>query len=243
MQELTKKAVTKLLNETRHALVVEDFEAIEELDAIAKEFAGISAGERRLLNSPYDLHGILFYPITIAKSLWLEERCSEWELDDNQAMQILVWTLTLPLSSDPLEEYGDKKKALKAAKKLFLRLHFYADELAAIIERCTQKNEQTEKRGEEGGKSVSDGYGGIIACLVKEYGSTPEKWMYETSVELIAELMDRFSQRVNAEEAASRGHSASKGKAVAPTPTPRLRALGRFRKRLNELKEEWSDGE
>ena len=77
----------------------------------------------------------------------------------------------------------------------------------------------------------------MIASLIREYGSTPEKWLYETSVEMIAELMDRFAKRVMAEESAS----ASRGrKAVAPRWSSKMQGLKDFRDKVNFIREQWS---
>ena len=68
MQQMTKEAIKKLVAETSHALHVDDFDLISELDAIAVGLSGVSKSEQRLLNAPFDLCGIKFYPITVAKA-------------------------------------------------------------------------------------------------------------------------------------------------------------------------------
>ena len=80
MQKLTEKKVKELLRDTDHVLCIEDFPDVEALDRLAQKVCGTTRSEARLLSEPFELCGILFYPLTIAKSMWFSEKCLEWEL-------------------------------------------------------------------------------------------------------------------------------------------------------------------
>jgi hypothetical protein len=236
MQELTKQAITKLLKDTSRALRVADYEDIESLDKLADKVAQQTPEERRLLKSPFELCGIKFYPLTLAKSFWYAEKCEEWQIQGIFQDAMLFWLLTLPLTDDALDQYSDQIDAEKAAKKLSRRLHCEQDEMTAVFKKCVGAKD-------ENGKAASDdatNYGGLIACLLREYGGTPEQWLYETPVERIGSLIEQFAARINAENEASANASSHKGKAVAPKATARLQALKSFREKVNEIRQKWS---
>lgn len=236
MQELTKQAIKKLQSETNRVLVVADFDDIEALDKLAEKVAQQTPEERRLLKSPFELCGIKFYPLTLAKSFWYAEKCEEWQVYGILQDAFLFWILTLPLTSEALDQYSTREQADKAVKKMSRRLHCTQEEMTAVFKKCVAAKD-------ENGKAKSDdaaNYGGLIACLLREYGGTPEQWLYETSVEGIGAMIDHFVARINAENEASASASSHKGKAVAPKATARLEALKNFREKCNEITQKWS---
>jgi hypothetical protein len=273
MQTLTKNTIKKLLKKTRHVVDVEDFDLIEELEQLALKVSGVSIRERRLLNSPFELCGIKFYPLTVAKSLWFTEKVEEWEIEGAQQEALLFWLLTLPLTEEALDI--TKKQSDKGAKKLSRGLHCSPVEMGEVYQKCVGVREPDNDKASRINSAVelviesliarddnsimplidklvsiaksnkiSDDteadYGGTIACLVKEYGGTPDQWLYETPVEKMASLFDQYEKRVTAEENASRSKSASGGKAVAPKVNQSMRSLGDFNAKAKEIEQKWS---
>ena len=236
MQQMTKQAIKKLQQETGHVLTVEDCDLIEELDAIADGFAGLSKSEQRLLSQPFELCGIKFYPLTVAKSLWYVEKCEEWEVTGTHQDALLFWLLSLPNTDEAIDTYSCQKDADKAIKRLSRRLHCTQEEMAAVYEKCLGLNSKSEAN-----EDVKDtDYGGMIAVLLREYGGTPNRWLYETPVQMISTLFNAYAKKVEAENGAVKKSAASKGKAIAPQPSKKLAALSQFRAKVNEIKELWS---
>jgi hypothetical protein len=93
--------------------------------------------------------------------------------------------------------------------------------------------------GKKGDGSPAD-YGGTIACLIKEYGGTPDQWLYETPVEKLAALFDQYEKRIIAEDNASRTKTPAGSKAVAPKVTAGIRAIGEFQTKAREIEAKWS---
>lgn len=233
MHLMTKKTVAKLLAETGHALDVEDFDLIEELDSLARNMSGVSPDERRLLSSPFELCSMRFYPLTIAKSLWYAEKVEEWDLDPIYHEVCLFWLLTLPNTSEALDAVTCRKDAMKGIKRVVKRLNCPHSDIDAMLKSCIGS------RGEKATQSESVAYGGLVACLLREYRGTPEQWLYETPVEQIGELMAQFVRRINAENDAAQRKASSGGKAVAPPPSAKLNALRAFRLKTAEIREAW----
>jgi hypothetical protein len=240
MLQMTIAEVRKLQAETGHVLVVEDFELIEELDAVSAEVALVSPQERRLLRQPLSLCGIDFWPLTVAKTLWFNEKIQDWDINPERQEALMLWLLTLPNTTEALDKYAEKSKVDASSRKLARKLHCSADELASVYLRCMGRKSQSSEQAHEEGSDID--YGGFIAVLLKEYGGTVDKWLYETPVEMLATLFSAHERRVTKEnEAINRAKAHSKGhKAVAPVPTKRIAALHKFRDVANKIREAWN---
>ena len=237
MQEITKRAVEKLVKEEAHVLDVVDYDDIAELDKIAERVVNQTQSERRLLNQPFELCGIAFYPLTVAKSLWYAEKVRDWEIEGLFQDALLFWLLTLPLTEAAIDAYSTRKAADAAVLRLSRRLHCTQSEMAEVFRKCVGAR---ETRGTSSSTQTEPDYGGLIACLLREYGGTPEQWLYETPVEQIGALIDQFVRKVNAENDAASASSQRGGKAIAPKPTAKMQALRDYRLKVNEIKKEWS---
>lgn len=236
MQEMTKQEILKLQQQTGHELVVHDIELLEELDRAAEQVALTTTRERRLLMQPYSLCGVKFYPLTVAKTMWFKEQCEEWEVSEQHQEGLLLWMLTLENTAEALDEYSDQRKANRAAKRLARRLHCSQDELTTIYTKCVRPSSTGQ---DSEGKTIN--YGGLVAVLLREYGGTVDKWLYETPVEVLGSLMTAYEDRVTREQEASRASARRSGKAIAPTPTKRIRALKVYRDIRNRILELWSE--
>ena len=240
MQVMTKKAIQKLLKDTSRKLVVEDFELFSQLDKIADKVAGVSVVERRLLSQPYELCGLKFYPMTVAKSLWVTEKVDEWGLDGTYQETLLFWLLTLPNLETAFDAFDLQKDAHKAVKRLSRKLHCTNDEMTAVYNKCLGIREEPTGAGGTG-EEIDTDYGGIIAVLLREYGGTPDKWLYESPVEMISALFKAYSDKVNAESSGG----GSNGGTVAPVFDAKMQALKDFREKVNAISAQWEteDGE
>lgn len=232
---MTKQAVQKLLTETNHQLTLDDFDLIDELDTLAKGFSGTSKIERRLLNQPFELCGVLFFPLTVAKSLWYAEKVAEWELSSVEQEGLLFWLLSLPNASESLDLYSDPQLANKAVKKLSRRLHCTSTELNTVYGKCVGN---TSSSGDDSDEDVD--YGGMVSSLLREYGGNPDQWLYETPIDTISDLFRACSEKALAENEQQRKTASKGGTAVAPPPTKKLEALSHFRKKVNAIKLAWS---
>jgi hypothetical protein len=79
-----------------------------------------------------------------------------------------------------------------------------------------------------------------VAILLREYGGTPDQWIYECPVEKISALVDQYVAKINAENDSAARASSKKGVAVAPQVTEKIKALAAFRDATNAIKQKWS---
>jgi len=236
MQEITKRAVEKLLNEGHLVGVVEAFDDIQELDKIAERVVNQTQSERRLLNQPFELCGIAFYPLTVAKSLWYAEKVRDWEIEGLFQDALLFWLLTLPLNDAALDTYSTRKEADRAILKLSRRLHCTQPEMNDVFRKCVGITAQTSATSTDGnGEQKPVDYGATIAVLLREYGGTPNQWLYETPIEVMGSLIDKYAAKIADEQSAN---AKASGKTAGHSPA-KLAALRDFRIKLNEIKKKW----
>ena len=241
MQLLTKKEIEKLLKKTSHELTVDDLDEIQAIDKLADKVAGVSSRERRLLSSPFELSGRKFYPMTIAKSLWLEEKVMEWGVSESEQQGMSFWLFTIPLDSESLEQYSSYKEAAKAARKLNKSLHCTEEELAEVCRKCLGVYESEPKTsGDEDGPTESR-YGGLVTCMMKEYGGTPAQWLYDTPLTVIAQMFDEFEARIISEEKQTKRTPTKV--ATVPRITESMRASHKFNLAIRELSRKWSESD
>jgi hypothetical protein len=246
MQMTTKEAIRTLQSKLNHAITVEDFDLIESLDVVARDLAGITKSERRLLDAPFFACGMRFYPLTIAKSLWYREKLVEFEIPELYHDAFMFWVLSIPNEEGAFDEFDTVAKVNRAMKRMARKLTCSADEMAEVFRKCaglveieSTDKESDEESDEESETAEATQYGGLIAVLLKEYGGTPTQWMIETPIETVAELFDQHMARYIAEQDAVRGDAAKGGKAIAPRNDQRIAGLARFRKKLNEIARAW----
>lgn len=244
LKKLTMMAIKDLQAKTSHTLTIDDLDIIMELDAIASSLSGTTQDERRILQQPYSLCGVSFYPLTIAKSQWFGEIVEEWGVRESQHEALLFWVMSLPNRSEALDEYADPNKAKKAIKALNKKLHCTPEQMAEVYRKCigASANRQNENASADPQEQESDTdlYGGLIAALIKEYGGTYERWLYETPVDVVGMMFSHACARAEERDEQRRKDSSQKGKACAPRNSERIAMHARFRRKLAEIREKWS---
>ena len=236
MQKMTEKSIQRILKKTGHQLAVADWADIESLDRLAKKMSGVSETERRLLNSPFELGGLMFYPLTVAKSLWIKEKLELWNVPGELEDAYTFWLLTIPLGEDSLDKFEEKKKANRDMRRKSRKMNFTYEEITSICNRClgTTKNEETGETERE------TQFGGMIACLVREYGQSPDYWLYECPVDKVVEMYEQVVKKAIMESEAQRANAGKNGTAQAPRVTPKLIAFRDYRNKEREIELKWS---
>ena len=136
MQKMTEKSIQRLLKKTGHQLAVADWADIESLDRLAKKMSGVSETERRLLNSPFELGGLMFYPLTVAKSLWAKEKMEIWDISGTNSDAFMFWVLTIPHGEEALAKYDKRSVADRSMTRLARKMHFSSDDINDVCNKC-----------------------------------------------------------------------------------------------------------
>jgi hypothetical protein len=224
MQQMTIQDIQSLLTETGHALAVEDFDAIFDLDrAAAVVVSGPKDSSDSIYAFPLLYGGEVFFPPSIGKQIYWQEHIAA-ELTEDWLTCAYLWLLSRPCV--PTERGADVAKSVKAwARKCRLT----EDEIQRIIQAYNTDENESGTRAK---------YGEIISLLVREYGKDVEHWLNAPEHEVSMLLAD-WTRRQEEKAAAYRGTKAGSKNPLPPVPSPKIKALKHYRELKTKMKESW----
>lgn len=227
MELMTTQDVKALLEETGHALTVEDFDLIIELDRAASVVvSGPKDKSESIYAFPILAGGQAFHAPTIGKQIYWQEHVAD-NVDEDWLTCAFLWLLA---STDvPTERGAD---VLAAVKRWGRKCKLTEREVSQII---TAYNHE-----EQSGDSAS--YGEIIALLVREYGKDCNHWLNAPEHE-ISMLLSDWTKRQEEKASAYRRSKVGSKNPLPPLPSPKIKAMQRYREIKNHLRELWQKSE
>lgn len=227
MQLMTIQDIRNLLSETGHALAVEDFELVFELDKAADVVVnGMKDKSESVFAYPLVCGGEAFYAPTIGKQMYWQEHIAD-QIDELWMTCAFLWLISRP--EVPSERGGD---ILKAIKRWARKCKLTGDDIERIIKAYNNDN------GENGDAS----YGEIIALLVREYGKDCNHWLNAPEHEITMLLSD-WTRRQEAKAAEYRRSKVGSKNPLPPLPSPKIKAMRHYREQLNKLRATWQKSE
>jgi len=227
MQLITIQDIKNLLAETGHALTVEDFEPVIELDNAAEiVVSGAKDSDDSVFSFPILCGGQAFYSPTIGKQLYWQENIQN-VLSENWYTCAYLWLLSC--KDVPSERGSD---ILKAVKKWARKSKLTDQDVDYII--SLYSNEETKENRAK--------YGEIIALLVREYGNDCDHWLNAPDHEITMLLAD-WTRRQEQKAAAYRQSRAGSKNPLPPLPSPKIKAQKRYRELKNQLRDKWLKSE
>jgi len=230
----TQIEVQNLLNDSGHVLTLADIPDILELDQLAQKVTGDSGDYADLYKWPVKCGNLLFRPMTLGKLAWYNSRARDWFDDD---IQTLSTVLAFLLSTDNDESFvwglNDPESAKATIEEWEKTVDITPQELAGAVDLMVNSFSSSGEKSESGD-------GPLIGLLCREYGNTPNYWMFKESINVIRSLVDEHVRKINQEINAHNKKSSGKNRrAIAPIKTPSMDATLRFRKKLLALGEKW----
>jgi hypothetical protein len=234
--ELHKKTqieIQRLIDATGHALTLDDIPAILELNEVANRITGESGEYADIHAWPVKCGGTLLKPLTVGKLAWYNKRGLQWFADDAQTITtLLAFILAAENDESSLWQYADAESAKAAIDEWEKTIDATPAQIVSAIESLTAPLRSTEPDGEN-----THGDGPLISLLCREYGNTPDYWLYRASINVIRALIEDHNRRIN-QEIQSHNRRA-KGKTIQPIKTPGMAATLQFKKLLSALGEKW----
>ena len=230
MQHETRQKLNDLIARTGHALVVEDFDDIAELDRIAKQITDPGSG----INSPLTEHAVYVrsipvYPLTLAHLTYLDEAPELLSLSESDRIALMLWVVT---QSEIIDSHYDPDASRKALRAFARRCRWTEKDIASVMDlRYRRMVESDSDEPKEGTDSA------LIGLLCREYGDTPDYWIHRAPVGVIEACVADWSRQQESQAAAYR--RANKGAAVAPPPSPKFVAVRKFRECAEKLEAKW----
>ena len=233
---MTIQAVNKILQSTGHALVVDDIEHINRLDAQAWRIARPDdQAELDIAGLPVVCGNAMMRSPSLGKLRWFEDARAWFASDPIMVDIALGYICATDNTENALSEICTREAAEAALTKWWRRLSATPDQYyRALFAVVPQTDSDAAGRAE---------YGPTIALLCREYGGTPSYWLWDASVSLCRTMLDDYTHRQEAEYKAATRSKRAGGRGTAamppPPPTPRLRHLKRFRLMKNALVKRW----
>jgi len=217
------------LEKTGHKLTLSDFDSIAHIDSLAEEVVNGAPTNVDLLSLPFFIDGVAFYPSTMAKELYWREQLYP-NLADKHKTAAFLWLMSKPdIPKEPLT-----KKIMRKIRRYESSCRLTEYQIKRIIDTYSNGSERKEVDAE------AIEYGPVVALLVREYGESVTYWL-NCPVDLIKTLIADWTARQEAQAAAMRRSSASKGAPIPPAPSPKIKSLQRFRKAITALREAWEN--
>lgn len=239
MNKMAQLSVEKMLAETGHVLTVADFDDLAALHRAAQAVTNPDdEDESSLWAAPHQVGNILLYPLTLGVAVWMSEQASEWFGDKDPLADLAVaWALSLGQLPGELWEVRTARECKRRVRAWARKLTATPQQLGAALEKMLPSADPGADDGEKGG-----GYGPTISLLIREYGKSPEYWMWKTSVKVIHVLLKDYADRINEQiEAENRAARKAGGKAAQGLPLPRKAERVRYAKLIKALQIKWSE--
>lgn len=208
-------------------LTVQDIAPIVQLDEAADIVVNGPVDKSDSIYSfPLLYGGEAFVAPTIGKQMYWEEQVSK-NVPEDLLTCAFLWLLTF---ADVPEERG--KDILKAVKRWARKCKLTADQVENVINAYN-------KDGNDGGEA---NYGEIIALLVREYGQDCDHWLNAPESEITMLIAD-WTRTQEAKAAAYRKSKAGSKNPLPPVPSPKIKALKKYRELKDQLRESWLKSE
>ena len=242
LEKMVAVAVAGLIEETGHALTVQDFDDVWAINEIARKIAKPDIDDTLdILAMPLTVRGLTLYPLSLGAAKWLDDVAAVWFSDNPLLWNLCVaYTASRTCLPEDLWAIATRREARKAICRWWRHLDCSYQELAVALDKLLgleERSEQDETRERE----AAD-YGPVVALLCREYGQSPQYWMWDAAIDEVATMLQQHESRVVAEEEAvmqERARAAGKNTRVSIT-TQRFRDQNKaFRLAVNELRDKW----
>jgi len=240
---MTVAAVDELLRQTGHTLTVLDIDDILILNAACEKYLHPgSSSDVRMFAGPVQCGSVTLYPLTYSASAWLDERGFDWcgDSDDPLADMVLLYALSLSNKAQALWAIEGKVELRRCLKRFRRRLHATPVEVDWAIKQVVQLSYGST------GDNNERNYGSVIAALLREFGSSPDFWMFEATLPLIDSLTRELIRSQCAENDRMRRHHGRGGKGrktqAIPLDPYRASVYREYLQILRNMRERWADG-
>lgn len=235
MHEYTKAKVSKALEEANRALTLEDVEDIVALDVIAGEISGAGKAAEELEDF-FQLGGRV-YSMPTPMRLEAMAKVSKAYALNPYVMWAVLWCLDAERTKTELACAPGLGVVMRYSRGIDATGRAVRARLSEVLAKAGRESESEDGELDSQDKSQK---GAWYACCVmaREIGGSPEFW-YDATPKIWADGIEAVSDKVQA-EIDSVNRSNKKGR-VAPIPTPRIKAVHEFSKRLKKMQDRWAE--
>lgn len=239
LHPLAKTKCAELLQKTKHRLTIEDYEHICTLNGLVEKVVGVDEATRRIVNLQVRCGNLMMGKPSVGKLFWFNEYALDWFKGDTALCDLIfAYLLATPNDDSIVRDLCD-------AEATRTKIFAWAKGITA-----TQDDFETAIARVYPVESSGDGDGDcgpLFALLSREYGQSPDYWMWIADKSTVETMIDDYVRRVESEAAALRKAKSPGGsfyggsaKPIAPSITPKMRHIHNLRKYLSALEKRWS---
>lgn len=233
MHRMARETAETLLRECGHVLTVDDLPDLARLDRLAHQATDPASVKHDVFDWPVRVGGVELYRLTLGAIGWLEDVVAPAMGGQDSVTDLAVAYAMAHGHAPAVLALYITEAAIAAELRRFRRgLTCTPEQLSAAVASLLPYNDATV-----GGDDSK--YGEIIGLLCREYGQTPEHWLWGVSFEVCQALL---SSLVAAKQAEAEAYArANRGKGTRPPPMPHSRLVGlkAFKDAANELRAKW----
>lgn len=232
MNLAAKLDVKRLLEETGHALTVDDIDDVVELNRLGEEMAHPARSERfDPVGIPERVGNCMLYPPTVGVIEWLSDIALPLAEGAATDAEVVGYALSNIATPEALWALQSRSEVVSAIKRWSRKLNATPKELSRAIHKLMPQAGSVDEAGEK------PYYGEVIAFLSRELCQDPAFFVWRCSIDRIRILLDSIIASKNAEiEAVNR---ASRGAKAAPIYSPKYAAVAAYQKHLNKMRQSW----
>jgi len=244
LNPVAREKCAELLRETGHKLTIDDHPQLARLSALADRVTSAEdKAEQSLLDMPVTCGNVTLSKPNMGKLYWFNECAVRWFADEPALREfIFLYLLSTPNEKSTVQALNDRESTAFIVGAWAKQLTATEREVEQALARVYPGQQQDD---DSDGEPVAQGP--VFALLAKEYGETPEWWMWTPSVAMVQTMLADYSARIDAEHKAQRkatGGGYRKGGSAQPTApavTPSVRNMARLRDYTNALRKRWSE--
>lgn len=243
LHPIAQQMLETVLEETGHSLCLDDFGELFNAHELAKlQTESHVRDGGGLLSLPVVAGDVTLYPITIGVGQWYDDYPSDWYGEDDDFMRQCALAFALTFGADRHEELLSISAQTTFESKMHKwrrRLKISANDLMDAVQLCIPDPECQATR-------ASGEFGEVVGLLVREYGNSPEYWMWDADIGLCSAMIDDFVERQFQAADAQMQMTRNTGKKVIHSTSAsqrKIAAIKQMRDLRNRLLKDWGPTE
>lgn len=225
--------------------VVADWEELHDLNELARKVTSPASQAEAvaLINAPVTRGNMILQRPTVGVFIWAEERLKAWFSNRPVRFRLAeAYALAHAKTPGRCWKFRDADDCWRAVKMWARRLNVTFDEISEAVEEACgigreEMAEQAQKlqTDDKSAKDKASEFGPVVSLLCREYGESPDYWIWHASMEMVTSFLDEYNARIRAEE---RANAAGQGRVIAPdTSTAYAKACNDLRVAVNSYRD------
>jgi len=226
VQVVARKALAANPQEDVAQWFFDAWDAIARLNGVARDMDNPSV-DLDMIDAPLTVGGTRFWRLSpVAQEKAFGELLEWFEAGEVLPLAAVLYCMAHSRDRLALARLSSPTKARRLVRSWFMQQKASVEALNAVAEALLPRRREDAEE-EQPAEPTEDYLGRMVAVLCREYGQTPDFWLYECSVDRVAALLAEYGRRAEEE---LRTRVALAGFKTVSMDGPEARASMRFLK-------------